>query len=148
MLVVDSSWDESYSAELLLSFCNVAEEKIIALGGLLAALQFFVVNFWYRRILQYLRLLVVFRLKNYKIYFSKERHQNLDLLQSNIRMHPKLKKKSFNFKENIFTNAERREGRREAYFEARCMFREAHLLAGAYEYTYLTCICKHIFTNT
>ena len=40
--------------------------------------------------------------RNEKIYFSKERHQNLDLLQSNIRMHPKLKKKSFNFKENIF----------------------------------------------
>ena len=40
--------------------------------------------------------------RNQKIYFSKEQHQNLDLLQSNIRMHPKLKKKSFNFKENIF----------------------------------------------
>ena len=35
--------------------------------------------------------------RNEKIYFSKERHQNLDLLQSNIRMHPKIKKKIIQF---------------------------------------------------
>ena len=40
--------------------------------------------------------------RNDKIYFSKKPHQNINLLQSNIRMHPKLKKKSFNFKENIY----------------------------------------------
>ena len=40
--------------------------------------------------------------RNDKIYFSKKPYQNINLLQSSIRMHPKLKKKSFNFKENIY----------------------------------------------
>jgi len=44
--------------------------------------------------------------RNDKIYFSPELHQNLKLFQSNIRMHPKLKKTSFNFKENIVQNGQ------------------------------------------
>jgi hypothetical protein len=40
--------------------------------------------------------------RNEKIYFSKKPHQNINLLQSSIRMRPKLKKKSFNFKK-IYT---------------------------------------------
>ena len=44
--------------------------------------------------------------RNRKNYFLNEMRQNLNLFQSNIRMHPKLEKTSFNFKENILQKSQ------------------------------------------